>query len=122
MGLWRRMGLTFARFVALSATILGVWIFVVNSIEHHYDSWIGLWVILSGLAGAIGGPLFLVSIDGPGRWRSRRARTTGWVLMLASALLPHSLTILILPLVLALAPSVFSGPWQETKEKAVTSG
>lgn len=105
----RTVGLMFARFVALAMLLLGAWIFVINSIERGYDEpWVFLWVVFSGLVGAVGGTLYLLSIDGPERLRTRSWRMWGWGGMMASALLPHSFSFIVIPLVIALVPTLFT--------------
>lgn len=112
MAFLRRLGWMLARLVALAVLLLGAWIFVTNTavtlLERRYDeTWILAWVLMAGLAGAAGGTIYLLSIDGPARFRTRSWRLWGWGAMLASALLPHSFTFIVLPAVLALLPTFF---------------
>lgn len=123
MGLWRQISLMFARLVALAVTLLGGWLLLINLVELNYEGWVLAWILVSGLIGAIGGPLFLLSLDGPRRFRTRSWRMGGWLLMLGSALLPTSLQIYVLPLVLLVLPTTLlrSGPRGETSESATSS-
>jgi hypothetical protein len=113
-----------ARLVALAVLLLGAWLLVVNVVvalagERYDETWILAWVLISGLAGAAGGSIYLLSIDGPARFHTRSWRLWGWGAMFASALLPHSFSFIVLPAVLALLPTVFfvSG----VQKEAVTS-
>jgi hypothetical protein len=122
MDLLRWMGRTFVRFVAVSVAILGVWMFILNLGASGWDPVTYVWILASGAAGAVGGVLFLLSIDGPPRFRTKRTRITGWGLMLASVLLPTSLTFMLVPLVLLLIPTLFKVPGEDAGEELVTSG
>lgn len=105
----RRFGWLFARLIALAVLLLNAWIFVINLAEQGYDeSWVLIWVLASGLMGAAGGSLYLLSTDGPPRLRSRPWRMAGWAGMMLASALPHSFTYLVIPLVLALIPTLFS--------------
>lgn len=113
------LGWTLARLVAAAVALLGAWIFIVNLAERGYDqTWVFVWVLFSGLIGAVGGTVYLLSIDGPERFRTRSWRLWGWAGMLGSALLPHSFTFIVLPAVLALFLTVLSS---NQKEAPVTS-
>ncbi|MGH3650798.1 MAG: hypothetical protein ACRDU9_08830 [Acidimicrobiia bacterium] len=119
MDLLRWMGWMFARFVAVSVGILHAWMFVINLVELSYEGWTLAWIIFSGLVGAVGGVAYLLTLDGPARFRTRRLRVWGWVGMLAAVMLPTSLTLMLVPLVLALVPTLFMRP--APREDAVTS-
>lgn len=116
----RRLGLLFARLVALGVLVLGAWIFLINIIQGGYDElWVQAWVVFSGMAGVVGGTLYLLSIDGPQHQRTRSRRLWGWTGMMISAALPHSFSFIIIPSVLALIPSLFFGSSQD--EAPITS-
>lgn len=125
MDLLRWMGLTFARFVGLTVIILGVWTFVANVVhvaDRGTDWWVTVWILASGLAGAVGGTLFMLSLDGPDRFRTRRFRMVAWALMILATLLPTNLRPMMLPLVLATVYTLFYFyPLGEAQEP-VTSG
>jgi len=123
MSVPRWLGLIVARIVALAVTMLGVWLFTVNIVGIDYHGWVLGWILLSGLAGAIGGPLFLLSLDGPSRFRTMSWRMLGWWLMLASVLLPSSLSLVMVPLVALLLPGFLfmKDPESGPKEGAATS-
>lgn len=120
MDLLRWMGRTFVRFVAVSVSILGAWMFILNVSASGWEPWTHIWILASGVAGAAGGVLYLLSMDGAPRFRTKRNRMVGWLLMLISVLLPTSLTFMLVPLVLLLIPTLFRVP--EAGEEPVTSG
>lgn len=104
----------FARFVALTVLLLGAWIFFSNLIRGGYDElWVLAWVLLAGLAGVVGGIVYLLSIDGPEHFRRRSWRLWGWTGMMVSAALPHSFSLFIILIVLALIPSLLTGHSQD---------
>lgn len=112
MDLLRWMGRTYTRFVGVSVTLLSAWMFLVN-LSPRYQIWVWLLVLVSGLAGAVGGAAYLLSLDGAPRFRTRRHRVGGWVAMLAAVMLPTSLTFMLVPLVLTLLPTLFNVPKAE---------
>lgn len=103
----RRVGWMFARLVALAVLIVSGWMFIINLVEVSYEGWILVWILLSGLAGVAGGALYLLSIDGPDRYRTRGRRSLGWVAMLLAMLLPTSLSFFLLPTLAVLIPTLF---------------
>ena len=96
---------TFARLTGLVLLLYGAWMFTVNLIEgvvsaNSYEPpWILYLVLGFGLAGAIGGAVYLLSLDGPQRFRTRRHRVIGWVGMLICAALPGSVSFVLLIIV-----------------------
>ena len=102
----RRLGRTLARFVGLIFALLGAWILVVNLASMSYSGWILTWVLTSGIVGAAGGALYLLSFDGPERLRTRPVRLTGWLGMLVLAFLPTSLSIPLLAMILLTLPTL----------------
>lgn len=110
----------FARLVALAALVLNAWIFIINMGEQGYSqAWVLVWVLASGLVGAAGALVYLFSLDGPPRFQTRPWRLGGWVGMMAASLLPHSFTFIVLPLVLALIPSLFIS--EQSEQEPVTT-
>lgn len=103
------MGQTYARFVGLVMTILGVWVFAINVIEDSYSGGTLRWILASGALGAVGGVLYLLSFDGPDPLRTRWVRVSGWIGMLVLAVLPWSFTFLVLPMFALTIPTLF---WQ----------
>jgi hypothetical protein len=90
--------------VGLGFSLLGTWVLVINLIERRYEGATLAWILASGLAGGVGGGLFLLSIDGPPKFRSRPVRLTGWVGMLLLAAMPTSVSFLLLLLVVLTIP------------------
>lgn len=122
MDLLRWMGRTFVRFVAVSVAILGAWMFILNVRASGWEPLTHVWILASGIAGAVGGVLYLLSMDGAPRFRTKRNRIIGWGLMLSSVLLPTSLTFMLVPLVLLLLPTLFKMRGEDGGEEPVTSG
>ena len=118
MSLKRWLGLMLARLVALAVAAHGLWMFVINAIELDYDGWVLAWILLAGLAGVAGGLLFLLSFDGPRRFRTRTWRMWGWGLMLGSVLLPTSFGVFLVPLVVLVLPGflIVGNPGDEPGE------
>ncbi len=104
------MGQTYARLIGLAMTLLGIWIVAINLIEGSYSGGIWVWVLGSGALGAIGGVLYLMSFDGPDRFRTGRTRLAGWLGMLVLALLPWSFTFLVVPMVVLAIPTLIAKP------------
>lgn len=109
----------FAKFVAIAVTLVNAWLFVVNIARISYDGWVLVWILASGLAGVIGGVVYLLSTDGPERFATRSYRISGWVAMLAATVLPTSLNIFLMPMVLLLIPTLLGLP--KRSDQAVTS-
>lgn len=116
----RSVGWVLARLVALAVLLLSAWMFIINVVEVIYDGWIFVWILLSGLLGMAGGLLYLFSVDGPDRYRTRTIRTVGWAMMLAAMVLPSSASFFLLPIVALLFPTLVVTPKGDSG-KAVTS-
>lgn len=109
MGLLRWVGRAFARFVGLFVMILSGWALLLNVIdlirgEIEAPGALVALVVSTGISGALGGLAYLLSFDGPKALRTQRLRLVGWVGMLIAALLPTSLTLVIVPMVLIVCP------------------
>jgi hypothetical protein len=104
MLLW--VGRMFARLVGLSFALVGAWLLLVNLLELSYSGGTLVWILVSGAAGLSGGILYLVSFDGPVRFRTPRVRFAGWLGMFGLALLPSSLSLILVPMVLLAIPSL----------------
>lgn len=115
----RSVGWMFARLVAFAVGLVSVWMFIINIVEVSYEGTILAWILLSGVAGAAGAAFYLLSIDGPERFRTRARRAMGWVAMFAAMILPSSLSFFLLPLVTLLLPSLFM--IRSPEEETVTS-
>lgn len=124
MDLLRWMGRVFVRFVAVSVVLISGWTFLLNIAQPEaWEPWVYVWIIASGLLGAVGGVAYLLSYDGPARFRTRILRWGGWAAMLAAVALPTSLTFMLVPLVLLLIPTLFTVDQdKQAKEEPITSG
>ena len=100
------MGNTFARFVAFSIVVIGGYTFFINVVEDNFGWATRLLILTTSILGVLGGALYLVSYDGPVRWRTQLLRRLGWVGMLISAMLPTSLTLMLVPMVALLIPTL----------------
>ena len=91
--------------------------------ETRYDPWWILPIVLfAGAVAAAGGTLFLLSLDGPTRFRTMRIRSWAVILMLSGGLLPTSLTLFVVPLTLLMLPSLFvSFPGESSEDEVATS-
>jgi hypothetical protein len=102
-----------ARVAGIAAVLLGLWVFGVNFVqsvlgENGYDPRWMVWVILAwGLVGAAGGVVFLLSLEGPQRWRTQTRRLIGWLGMLVLAVLPSVTLLVMVPLTLVAGISLF---------------
>ena len=108
----RGIGRSLARFAGLSFALLGAWIFAVNITLGSYSAAIRIWILSAGLMGLVGGVMFLLSFDGPARFRIRRARIAGWLGMLGLASVPTSLSFLLVGMLILTVPSVLRLPAQ----------
>lgn len=119
--LLRWLALTFARFVGLSVTILGGWLMLGQAAEGGpVGTWVAL-IVAFGAIGVVSGLAFLFSFDGPARFRTRWVRVLSWIGMLVSVMLPSSLTLMLVPLVLLVSPSLFLSPAPVGSEGPITS-
>lgn len=105
----------FGRFVGLVVLLYGGWMAAVNINPEDpmafYDSnWVRPAAIAFGTLGFLSSLVFLLSLDGPPRWRSTGLRATGWVGMVIALLLPTSITIFVLPLVLVAGLVILAKP------------
>jgi len=113
---------TFARLTALVVLLYGAWMFSINLFEavtgsNTYEPpWMLLIVLGFGASGAIGGTLFLLSIDGPSRFRTPMIRAIGWVGMFICAALPTSLFYILLIMV-AISAVVLLRPIERVPEE-----
>ena len=109
------MGNTFARFVGFSIVVIGGYTFFINVVENNFDWPTRLLILTTSALGVLGGALYLLSYDGPLRWRTPLVRRLGWVGMLISAMLPTSLTLMLVPMVALLIPSLRGAETEEAE-------
>ena len=106
-----KMGLTFARFAGLVMLMSGVWLFAGNiglvGGEYGYGPWVLPWILGTGVASAVGGLFYLLSIDGPRRFRTTRTRRWSWAGMFIGALVPSLIAPFLLLVVLLASPTLF---------------
>jgi hypothetical protein len=106
----RSVAATFARFLGLTVFLYAAWVFVASfanlvagvAYDPLWTPWVILGIAVVGLSGSIA---FLLSFDGPQRWRTRGRRSLGWFGMMFCALLPSQLIVIMAPLT---AVGVFS--------------
>ncbi len=107
----RRIGLIFARFVGLAVALYGLWLMGVNIWElltgaDYYSGLIVALILASGALSAAGGIVYLLSLDGPLRWRQRRVRMLGVMSMITGTLLPTSISFFLFPMTLLATATV----------------
>ena len=113
---------TFARLTGLVVLLYGAWMVTINLFEtvtgsNTYEPrWMLLVVLGFGVSGVIGGTLFLLSIDGPSRFRTPMIRAIGWVGMFICAALPTSLFYILLIMV-AISAVVLLRPIERVPEE-----
>lgn len=81
-----------------SAYLLVVWIAEIISGGRYEFLWIAIWILGSAFVGTAASLLFLLTIDGPVRWRTAGMRMASWWLMFLSILLPTSISFFLAPL------------------------
>lgn len=113
MSLKRWLGLMLARLVALAVAALGAWVLVRNVTEPNYEGWALAYIVLTSLSGLVGGILFLLTIDGPRRFRVPSWRMWGWWLMLASVI-HTTVNVIAIPFVAVVFPGL---PWMRSPEE-----
>ena len=108
----RRLALSLARLIAIAFAMYGAWGFFGNlgaliagdSYDPTWVPWLVMGVCLAGLLGSV---TLLLSIDGPARWRNRTRRALGWLGLMILALLPTQAILIMFPLGLLGAFTLF---------------
>ena len=105
----------YGRFVGIAVLLYGGWIFggnaVVYIVSDTQDSpVVALAILASGLLGFLSALGFLLTFDGPNRWRNTKRRAATWMGMFLCGLLPSSLVIFVLPLVVLAALTILVAP------------
>ena len=119
---------TFARLTGLVVLLYGAWVFTINLFEavsrsNTYEPpWMLLVVLGFGATGAVGGILFLLSIDGPSRFRTPMIRAIGWIGMFICSALPTSLFYVLLIMVAISAVLLLKPIEQGSEETSLNSG
>lgn len=101
-----RLFILLGRFVGLAIAGLGIWIFGSNAMGDG-PAQVPTVVLTLAAVGAVGGILYLASLEDHGPLRSRWMRIVGWAGMLALAVLPWSFWMYTLPFVLLVLPTIF---------------
>ncbi|HKX75992.1 MAG TPA: hypothetical protein VJR05_11465 [Acidimicrobiia bacterium] len=97
---------SYGRLMGLLVAGLGGWIAVSNLGEGSYMGGTLAWILVSGVFGAVGGVVYLLSFDGPDRFRTPSVRRLAWLGMLVMALLPWSFQFVLLPMLLLTLPTL----------------
>ena len=105
----------YGRFVGVAVLLYGGWIFAGNAVIYlssdTQDSPVVVLAILaSGLIGFLSALGFLLTFDGPNRWRNTTRRAATWVGMFLCSLLPSTLIIIVLPVVVLGALTILMAP------------
>ena len=112
MSLRHRAGPVFGRLVALAVVALAAWVLVRNATEPNYEGWVLAFIVLTSFSGLVGGGLFLLTIDGPPRFRTPSWRMWGWWLILISVIYT-TVNVIAIPFVAVAFPGL---PWMRGRE------
>ncbi len=118
----RAIAKTFARLVGLASLLYSGTVFFGGIVGVAGDAatdtpWLLVALACVSLTGIAGSVLFLLGLDGPQQFRTRRRRVLGWAGMMLCALMPTSLLYLIAPLVLAGALTLLIEPGAGTRRR-----
>lgn len=99
----RSVASTLSRFIGLTVFLWAAWILVNGSrdaltgvvYDQLWTPWLMVGIAVVGLVGSV---TFLLTFDGPRRWRTRGRRFLGWFGMMFCALLPSQLIVIMAPL------------------------
>jgi len=124
----RSVASIYARLIGIAVCLYGGWMFLGNLIlamiegNNYRPGWVLLLVLLAAALGVVGAILFLLSFDGPAKWRTRTRRIVGWSGMIGCLLLPTSISFALLPLVgLGVFTLVMRAAPDTTSEQATQS-
>ncbi len=118
----------FARLTGLIVLLYGAWMVTINLFEavtgsNTYEPpWMLLVVLGLGASGAVGGTIFLLSIDGPPAFRTPMIRAIGWVGMFICSALPTSIFYVLLIMVAVSAVVLLKPIEQVPEEHSLNSG
>jgi hypothetical protein len=101
----RPLATRLARVIGLAVLLYSLVIFLGNIVGALGGAvsdtpWLLILVIAVGAVGLTGSIVFLLTLDGPERWRSTGRRAAGWTGMMIAAVLPTSWLYLIAPVTL----------------------
>lgn len=105
----------YGRFVGIAVLLYGGWIFAGNAVVYLISDTqdspaVVLGILAVGLLGFCSALSFLLTFDGPNRWRNTKRRAAAWVGMFVSSLLPASLIVIVLPMVTLAALTILVAP------------
>ncbi len=124
----KSVAIIYSRIIGIAVCLYGGWMFLGNLIVaviegNNYDAgWVLLLVLAAAAFGVAGAVLFLLSFDGPSRWRTRTWRIVGWSGMLLCLLLPTGLSFFLLPLVGVAALTLAMNPVLPQASEPVAAG
>ena len=106
------MGRMLARFVGLIFVLYGALLFFGNLFSYfggNVDApwWAISWVLASGLVAMGGGAGFIVTFDGPEKWRTRKRRAIAVAMMMLSSFVPSTVGAITFVLALLATPSTW---------------
>lgn len=109
----------YGRFVGIAVLLYGGWILAGNAVVYIISDTqdspaVVVAILASGLLGFLSALGFLLTFDGPNRWRNTKRRAATWVGMFLCGLLPSSLVVIVLPLVLLAALTILVAPEPST--------
>lgn len=110
-----RIPALYGRFVGIAVLLYGGWIFAGNAVIYIVSDTedspaVALAILAAGLLGFLSALGFLLTFDGPNRWRNTQRRAATWVGMFLCGLLPSSLVVIVLPLVVLAALTILVAP------------
>ncbi|MGZ5385241.1 MAG: hypothetical protein ACXWH0_14830 [Acidimicrobiia bacterium] len=110
-----RLPALYGRFVGIAVLLYGGWIFAGNAVVYLISDTedspaVVLGILATGLLGFLSAVSFLLTFDGPIRWRDTKRRAAAWVGMFLCSLLPSSLITIVLPLVVLAALTILVAP------------
>jgi hypothetical protein len=103
----RLIGLTLLLYSARGLFVNLAAVFTGDFQDPPWTTWVVVEVMLVGLAGSAA---FLLSFDGPPRWRTTGRRLLGWVGMLICGLLPSQWVIVMAPIAVTGGFALFIRP------------
>lgn len=119
------MGRMLARFVGLIFVLYGALLFFGNLFSYFGGNveapwWAILWVLVSGAVAMAGGAGFILTFDGPERWRTRKSRALAVAMMMLSSFVPSTVGAITFVFAVLTIPSI----WVrfDDKEAAATDG
>lgn len=106
------MGVMIARFIGLVFILYGGLLFFGNLfgfLGGNVDApwWAIAWVLVSGALAMTGGVTFILTFDGPVRWRTRPRRVVAVAMMMISSFVPSTVGAITFVFALLAIPSIW---------------